>query len=50
MRSTAVAASILERVDKLRGGSDVSVRSLGNVRYEIKRGYFEIGKGQIGGR
>jgi len=41
----AVAVEISERVDKLRKPElSFPVRSLGNVHYSPKRGYFEIGK------
>ncbi len=40
-----VASSISARIDKLRKPEVVfPVRSLGNVRYSTKKGYFEIGK------
>ncbi len=40
-----VAAGISARIDKLRKPEVVfPVRSLGNVRYSPKKGYFEIGK------
>jgi DNA topoisomerase-6 subunit A len=42
---TEVAGSVSARIDKLRKPDVVfPVRSLGNVRYSPKKGYFEIGK------
>ncbi len=42
---TQVASGIQGKVDKLRKPEIVfPVRSLGNVRYDVKKGYFEIGR------
>jgi DNA topoisomerase-6 subunit A len=44
---TSVARDIDERIDK-KAKPEVAfpIRSLGNVRYDPKKGYFEIGKGK----